>query len=108
MVDGNVNKALDTASPLGNGGRGLKHLIDKPVKTGQHASPLGNGGRGLKRFEAHLLAARYSRIAPWQRGAWIETFERLWRCHPGCLASPLGNGGRGLKLATGGSIAGGF
>ena len=38
----------DNASPLGNGGRGLKQEQDHSGRREVHASPLGNGGRGLK------------------------------------------------------------
>ena len=83
------------ASPLGNGGRGLKRDSAPDADRDALASPLGNGGRGLKRICAQP-SRRLHRIAPRQRGAWIETLQRRGR-YGKMVASPLGNGGRGLK-----------
>ena len=109
-----------TASPPGNGGRGLKQAIRAGSREVAGASPPGNGGRGLKLIAAILVPTSPTRIAPRQRGAWIETgWGRLNRravkgiaprqrgawIETACsrssggrpLASPPGNGGRGLK-----------
>jgi len=91
----NATSATFRASPLGNGGRGLKLLGALHDEAVQQASPLGNGGRGLKRISRKPRKIK-PRIAPRQRGAWIET-SRLEVPPMGMVASPLGNGGRGLK-----------
>ena len=72
-VDLTCDGAPQLASPLGNGGRGLKPITSGTTETIAGASPLGNGGRGLKQV------------------CWYDVQVH----NPS--ASPLGNGGRGLK-----------
>ena len=61
------------ASPPGNGGRGLKLSHEPDAVDLTRASPPGNGGRGLKLFAGQGSSQADERIAPRQRGAWIET-----------------------------------
>ena len=65
--------AVMPASPLGNEGRGLKPVGIPITEASQLASPLGNEGRGLKLFLSCVKHLPIVRIAPRQRGAWIET-----------------------------------
>ena len=111
---------LPSASPPGNGRRGLKPGALSPLSRACAASPPGNGRRGLKLNQRHdkCLCRRASppgngrrglkphavdfspyptiRIASRQREAWIET-NVFVAAVAAAWASPPGNGRRGLK-----------
>ena len=77
----------------------MKHCTLRGWQEWESASPLGNGGRGLKPLDLSMHCRTHSGIAPRQRGAWIETWT-VSAVTGGPIASPLGNGGRGLKPLT--------
>ena len=53
----------------------MKLRLSGDFRVARAASPLGNGGRGLK--PAHISECyQPAGIAPRQRGAWIETADR--------------------------------
>ena len=65
-----------SASPQGNGGRGLKHRIDQfLVMMFVHRPPAT--GAWIETVDLLMPYARNPRIAPRQRGAWIETAETI-------------------------------
>ncbi len=80
------------ASLPGNGERGLKHLPRHPAHRSDLASLPGNGERGLKL--AYLAHGRgiEARIAPRQRGAWIETGDNYRRWNRGGGIAPRQRG----------------
>ena len=111
----------DAASPVSNGGRGLKlerlHLggvgqrfarqqwrawieTSRPLVMSDSpaASPVSNGGRGLKPGPVHILRV-VKGFARQQWRAWIET-RRAAQKRKMSAASPVSNGGRGLKRPT--------